>query len=570
MTTEPTTLIGYLQHRAAERPDALYSRYLFPDRDPVEMTFAETELRTRQFADAYARHGVEKGDVVLVVLPHHEDLMPAYLGATWLGAIPAFLPSLTAKLDPGRYYENLRLLMGSTHPKAIMSYPELRDALADAIPEDIDRPALLVQEDANADQVYGDPTEHDAEDLALIQYSSGSTGLQKGAALSHRAILAEIDGVGEFFEMTENDSFVTWVPLYHDWGLVCVALHAIELGTSYTLLSPIHWVTRPVIACEVIDQYKPTIYYQPNFAFNFMANRVRDDQMKGLDLSSVRVCSNGAEPCFYDSHKMFADRFEQWGFRPESLAIVYGMAEVVNSVFAAGHKEPIKVDPIDRRVLQQERRAQPVEEDHPNLLRMLGVGRPLTGTEFRIVDNDLNEVEERHEGEVEIRSRAAYHGYYKNPEATAKADHDGWYLTGDLGYRVGNTLYITGRKGDVVILGGENVYPQDVETLVSDHPEVVGGRVAAIGVDDADRGTQRLLVIAESRSTDPAVLADIEKFIRTEIPLRLGVQVDEVYHAPYRWLIKTSSGKIARKPNYKRLPELADRRAHAHAASDHA
>jgi fatty-acyl-CoA synthase len=162
-------------------------------------------------------------------------------------------------------------------------------------------------------------------------------------------------------------------------------------------------------------------------------------------------------------------------------------------------------------------------------------------------------------GEVAIKSRAKFHGYYRNPEATAQTDYDGWYLTGDLGYRVGDTLYITGRKSDLIITGGVNIYPQDVENIVAEHPDVVAGRVAALGMYDPDLGTERLIVIAESRSTDPAVLHDIAQHTRNQVLQHLGVVVDRIYHAPYRWLIKTSSGKIARVPNLERLSELASR-----------
>lgn len=556
--TTPDTLIKCLVRRARERPDALYARYVFPDREPAEVTYSQTDSRTRQFAAVYALHGVNKGDVVLIVLEHHEDLMPAYLGAMWLGAIPAFLPALTAKLDPEHYHRNLATLLGTARPRAIMTYPGLRDILDTTIPRDA-RPVLLGQDEATTRLINGEPTPHVAEDVALIQYSSGSTGLQKGAALSHRAILAEIRGLGEFFELTDEDSFLSWVPLYHDWGLVCVALHALQLGTHYTLLSPMHWVTRPVAAFEAVHKYRPTVYYHPNFAFNFMTNRIRDQEMAGLDLSSIRICCNGAEPCFYESHKNFADRFEKWGFRRDSLSIVYGMAEVTNSVFAAGHKEPIQVDPIDRETLQAEHRARPTTEDGPNLIRMLGVGRPLTGTEFRILGADRRELPDRHVGEVAIKSRAQYHGYYRNPEATTNANHEGWYLSGDLGYRVGHTLFITGRKSDLIIIGGVNIYPHDVENIVAEHPAVVAGRVAAIGVDDPELGTQRLIVIVESRSSEQEVLKDIAEHTRREVATRLAVSVDRVFHAPYRWLIKTSSGKIARIPNYRRLPEIESR-----------
>jgi len=562
MTATPDTLIRHLQLQAQRRPDALYSRYLFADRAPVETNYAQALQRTRQFAALYAKHGVTKGSVVLVILDHHEDLMPAFLGAMWLGGIPAFLPSLTAKLDPERYHKNLVDLMESTEPRAILCYPELRDALERTLPAR-GRPALLVHGDAAAQAEHPEPAAHVTEDLACIQYSSGSTGRQKGAALSHRAVLAEMAGVGEFFGMSERDSFLTWLPLYHDWGLVCVALHAIVLGTSYTLLSPMHWIAKPVVAWKAVHQYRPTIYYHPNFAYNYMAQRIQASEMEGIDLSSVRLVCNGAEPCFYDSHKMFLDRFVKWGLPKDCLGIVYGMAEVTNSVFGAGHEEPIAVDAIDRDRLQSEHRAVPVAEDAPNVLRMLSVGRSLRDTTWKIVDDQRQELPERQVGEVAIRSRASFHGYYRNPEATARAFQDGWYFSGDLGYRVGETLFVTGRKSDLIIIGGVNIYPHDVENIAAEHSAVIAGRVAAIGVDDAALGTQRLIVIVESRATDPDVLREIEEHVRSQVPVRLGVNVDRVYHAPYRWLIKTSSGKIARIPNFKRLGELDGARAEA-------
>ncbi|NIR53060.1 fatty acyl-AMP ligase [candidate division KSB1 bacterium] len=557
MKDSPDTLIGYLQHHEESTPDAPYARYLFSDRDPVEVSFRTTLQRTKQFAAGYATYGVEKGSVVLVILEHHEDLMPAFLGAMWLGAIPAFLPHPNPRINPERYYDNMKVLIDSTRPRAILTRSQVRALLHQTIPADAQRPTLLTVEDVMVTGASNEPEPVDAEHAALIQYSSGSTGHQKGAVLSHRAIIAEIDGVGDFFEITQEDTIISWVPLYHDWGLVCVALHALFLGTTYTLMSPIDWVKRPVMALEAVDRYRPTIFYQPNFAFNFMTQRVKDKEMEGLDLSSIRLMCNGAEPCFYESHKMFADRFARWGFREDSLGIVYGMAEVTNSVIAAGNREPIMVDALDRFILQSEQRAVPVDEDSPTVQRMLGVGRALKGSEFKIVDDNRQEIPERHVGEVAIRSRARFHGYYRNAEATERAlDEDGWYYTGDMAYRVGDILFITGRKSDMIIVGGVNIYPQDIEAIVAEHPAAVAGRIAAIGVDDPELGTQKIVLLVESKSTDQAVLNDLARYARTEVAQRLQVIINEVVHVPYRWLIKTSSGKIARIPNYKRLPEL--------------
>lgn len=556
----PNTLIACLRERAARTPDRLNARYVFQDRPTVEQTFAQVERRTREYAAMYQRAGVKKGDVVAILLEHTEDLMPSFHGAQWLGAIPAFLQYPSARLNLDRYIHDLSLLLDRSRPAAIVMFENLRDALAGKLPSSA---KLLTPNDVRKGELAGEPVPADPEDVSCIQYSSGSTGLQKGAALSHRAVLNEIRAVAGYFRFDERTRYATWLPLYHDWGLFLVALASVDQGCEYTLLAPAHWIGRPVAIFEEITRRKATCYWLPNFAFNYSAQRVKEEELAGVDLSSLTVVSNGAEPCFHESHEMFYERFAKVGLRRDALAIVYGMAEVVNTVLAIGGvgNEPIRVDPIDRKVYQEELRAVPVPESHPNVQRMLSTGRALPGTKFRLVDEAMRDVPERVVGEVLFQSDAVMHGYYGNPEATAAALRDGWYVTGDMGYRVGDLLYVTGRKKDLIILGGNNIYPQDVEELVGTHPQVVAGRVAALGILDEKLGTQKLIVIAEVRSEDPEAKREVAKFVRREVQARLDAHVDRVYLAPQRWLIKTSSGKIARKPNLARLHELEGRNA---------
>ncbi len=555
--SEPRTIIEHMRRRSAESPAGLHARYLHPDGSEETQTYAELEQRTRQFARMLQDAGTRKQHVVLIVLQHSADMLPAFYGAMWLGAIPAFLPFPTGRLHIGKYYSDMQALVERTRPHAIITYGELADELRQCFEGASHVPRMLLAEDLAQDAAQAnDPAAAHPEDISCIQYSSGSTGLQKGATLSHRAILNECRGVGDFFEMTAADVFVTWVPLYHDWGLVCNAIHPMTLGATFLLLSPVHWVARPAVAFEAITRYKATVYWHPNFAFNFMTKRVKEQELEGIDLSSLRLCGNGAEPCLYESHEMFAERFAKVGFKREALGIVYGMAEVVNSVIGAGNKEPIRVDVIDRSKLQELHQAIPTTVDDPNAMRVLGVGRGFTGTTFKILDDDRKELPDRSVGEIAILSECLFHGYYNNPEITAERMEEGWYVSGDMGYRADGILYVTGRKSDMIIIGGENYYPQDMEYIVAEHEAVVAGRVAAIGVEDAELGTQKLVVIAESKSDDPEVHKDIKRFIRRELASRLNVTCDRIVIAPHKWLYKTSSGKIARQPNLKRLHEI--------------
>lgn len=555
LTDPRATILSYLRHRAAHDGARLNARYVFQDRADVIYNFAELERRSRQYAALYKKAGVQKGDVVAILLEHTEDLMASFHGAQWIGAIPAFLQYPTARLNLQRYISDLTLLLERSKPRAIIMFPHLREALAGKLAGGA---AMLTPEDITDSELAGDPIPLDPEDISCIQYSSGSTGLQKGAALSHRAVMNEIFAVSDYFRFNGDTKFVTWLPLYHDWGLFLVSIASVLLGCEYTLMAPHHWMGKPSSILHEITKHKATCYWLPNFAFNYMAQRVKDEDLAGVDLSSLTVVSNGAEPCFYESHEMFFDKFKNVGLRRETLAIVYGMAEVVNTVLAVGGEgnEQIHVDHIDRRIFQEELRAVPVPPNTTNVQRMLSTGRALPGTQFRLVNDKFEDVPERIIGEVLFKSNARMHGYYANEEATKAAFHEDWYITGDMGYRVGDMLYVTGRKKDLIILGGNNVYPQDIEELVGAHPAVVAGRVAALGIFDEKLGTQKLIIICEIRSEDAETKREVVKFIRREVQSRLDAHVDRVYLAPQRWLIKTSSGKIARKPNLARLQEL--------------
>jgi fatty-acyl-CoA synthase len=557
MRSRPTTLIGWLRERAARHPDRRCASYLFPDRPAADFTFGELEHRSRRYAAMLAREGLRKGDVLVILHEHHEDLMPAFHGAEWIGAIPAFLQYPTGRQSLSHYADYMGTLLERSRPRALLLSAELREALAGKLPKET---LILTPGHLRPDDLAGDPAPADPGDVCMIQYSSGSTGLRKGIALSNRALLNELYAFAEYYRLDERDRIASWVPLYHDWGLILITSAAVVVGFEYALQSPTHWLARPVGILEEVSRRRSTVYWLPNFAFNYSSQRIREEETEGIDLSSLRIVGNSSEPCLHDSHEMFLARFERHGVRRETLAIMYGMAEIVCVVVANGGigtaGPPIAVDRIDRRALLAEERAVPVPDDHPQVQRMLCTGQLFTGTEMRIVDGDFRDVPDREVGEILFRTNSFMEGYYNNLEATAACFRDGWYVTGDLGYRVDGMLYVTGRKKDLINMGGTKVYPQDIEELVSSHPQVAAGRCVAVGVRDPELGTQRLLVITETRSDDPEAKREIARFVRREVAALIGVHVHRVYFAPPRWLLKTGSGKIARQPNLERLGEL--------------
>ncbi|MCL5995785.1 MAG: AMP-binding protein, partial [Chloroflexi bacterium] len=311
------------------------------------------------------------------------------------------------------------------------------------------------------------------DDLVLLQHSSGTTGLQKGVALSHRAVFNQLDRYAQAIHLGQDDVIASWLPLYHDMGLIASFLMPILKRVPLVLMSPFDWVRAPYKLLQAITRYHGTLTWLPNFAYNFCAQKIRERDLEGVNLASLRAAINCSEPTYWSSHQAFARRFEKAGLRAGALATCYAMAENVFAVTQAGIDAPVTVDEVDQRALLVERVARPVSSPFDasssmaegSRMKMLSAGRPLPNVQVRVLDDMLNDAPERHIGEIALRSDCMLTGYYNRPDLTEKAFHDGWYLTGDLGYLADGELYVTGRKKDLIIVGGKNVYPQDLERL---------------------------------------------------------------------------------------------------------
>ena len=332
-----------------------------------------------------------------------------------------------------------------------------------------------------------------ADDLALVQYTSGSTGQPKGVALTHRNLLANIRVMGQAAAASGSDTFVSWLPLYHDMGLIGAWLGCMYFGVPLVVMSPQSFLIRPSRWLWAIHANRATMSAGPNFAYELCLAKVRDDEIEGLDLSSWRLAYNGAEPVSPATIERFGDRFAPYGFRREAMTPVYGLAESsVGLAFPPLGRGPL-IDRIRRDAFVRSGRAEPAKPGEPDL-RFVACGQPLPGHEIRVVDAAGNELGDRREGRIEFRGPSATAGYFNNAPATRSLFHDDWLDTGDLGYLADADLYVTGRVKDVIIRAGRNLHPAELEEAVGNLKGVRKGCVAVFASPDPSGGAERLVV----------------------------------------------------------------------------
>ncbi len=496
------------------------------------------------------------GEVVILILNHGENLVFAFFGAILHGAIPSIMPFLTEKLEPEHYRQSLTSLFEITKPAAVLTYPEFVDEIRIAACNTPSIRAIISSNDIHPSEI---PTidrflgiKRAAEDIVLLQHSSGTTGLQKGVALSHQAVFNQIESYSKSLCLNTSkyskDIIVSWLPLYHDMGLIAGFIMPILTQTPLVLMSPFDWVRAPYKLLHAISKYRGTLCWLPNFAYNFCAQKIRPRDMENIDLSSLRAVINCSEPMYWQSHQMFLERFEPYGFRAEALATSYAMAENVFAVSQGGIDKSVTIDLIDRQSLLSGVIAQStVIED--NAVKMVSAGKPIENTHLMIRDPKGKELPERHIGEIALQSNCMLTGYYRRPDITQKALVDGWYLTGDLGYIADGEVYITGRKKDLIIVGGKNVYPQDLERIAGEISSVHPGRVVAFGIFNDEIGTEEVVIVAEVESDDEIENNKIGDEIRRQVTRGSDIALRYVHVVGRNWLVKTSSGKIARSAN---------------------
>jgi acyl-CoA synthetase (AMP-forming)/AMP-acid ligase II len=555
-----TTLADLIHQNYSKNPEkaAIILQHAGQDDKPV--SYHDLVTGSARYARTYAEAGLQPGEVIILILQHGEDLVYSFWGAILHGAIPAIMPFLTEKLSPERYRADLAALLSVTQPTAIVTYPEFESDIRSAMTADSSvRTVLLTSQlapetEPDFSQLRGlhcKPT-----DIVLLQHSSGTTGLQKGVALSHEAVLNQLNAYTHTLQLTSDDVLVSWLPLYHDMGLIAGFLMPILMGITLVLQSPFDWVRAPHKLFQSVSKYKGTLSWLPNFAYNFCAQKIRERDLEGVDLSSWRVITNCSEPVKWESHQAFFQRFEKYGLRESALNCSYAMAENVFGVTQTPLGTKPVTDEIDRESYINEHIANPPMDGKPTL-KMMSSGRALPNTRLLILSEDGKSLPDKVIGEVALQSDCMLTGYYHRPDATEKALRDGWYLTGDYGYTLNGEVFVAGRKKDMIIVGGKNVYPQDLESLAYEVPGIHAGRAVAFGIEDAKAGTEEVVIVAEVDTENPKERQRIADALRKHITQNSAIALRHAHIVDPKWILKTSSGKTARSANREKfLQEL--------------
>jgi 1-acyl-sn-glycerol-3-phosphate acyltransferase len=576
------TLLDVLRHRA--RADAARPHLLLYEGDTqvAPVTFGHLYERASAVAHALAARGIAPGERVALMLPTSLEFFYCFAGTMLAGAVPVpIYPPFRAD-HIAEYAARQSAILASAGVRLLITFERAATVarlLAPKVPtlSGVVEASQLVSEKTeplSPGALPVAPAMRRADDLAFLQYTSGSTGDPKGVMLTHANLLANIRAIGHSVGVLNSDVGTSWLPLYHDMGLIGAWMVPLYFGLPVAILSPLDFLTRPARWLRMIHRHRGTLAAAPNFAYELCARKISDSEIEGLDVSSWRVALNGAETIQPETMERFATRFAAFGFNPEALLPVYGLAETALALSMPPLGRAPRIDAVERETFELEGRAVPVmtpaesatqangHSPIPNAIRFVSVGSPVQGHEVRIVTAAGADAGERLEGALWFRGPSATRGYYNNPAATAELFPEGsksasdknWLNSGDRAYWAEGELFITGRAKDIIIKAGRNLYPHEVESLAARADGVRKGCVVAFGADGGAKGsstgTERLVVAAEVR--DSSLLRDasrrnaLAQQISQEISAGLSVPPDAVELLAPGSIPKTSSGKLRR------------------------
>jgi fatty-acyl-CoA synthase len=535
-------LFDRLTSRAERDPEGVFC-WLRRGGGCETVTHAQIVAEARGFAQALRRRGVAPGQIVAIVMETRREVYSAFIGAVMAGAVPTLLSPLTRKQDPLLFRRAMAALLTRIAPALVVVSPASAASVAEDQAGLIGLDALVALAQAGGQSADAAPP----GPVALLQHSSGSTGLKKGVALSHAAVLDQVERYATAIALEPADVIATWLPLYHDMGLITGFLLPAIRGVAFVCLDPLEWVVKPAALLAAMADHRATLCWLPNFAFHHIARFVTGQE--GWDLSAVRMVISCSEPCRAAAFDALAEACAPLGLRRSALQTSYAMAETVFAITQSPPGEPPRIS------------------DQAGQGRVLSSGRPLAGVHLRIHRPDGGPAEEREVGEIVVAGGSLFDGYHRQPEATAaRLKADGLW-TGDLGFLDAGELFVVGRVDDLINVNGRNILAHEIEDALSLLPGVAPGRVMAYPEDDAAMGSSQLSIALELAAPDRAEASPGETAIdggrmaaevRRQVLAIAGVSPGTVRILPPGVLVKTSSGKLNRRESRDKLARMTE------------
>ncbi len=539
--------IGDALRAAADSPFGL--RFIEHDASTRTLSYRDLLRKACSVGGALQAAGHQPGDRVALVVPEVDGFVTGFFGIVAAGLVPVPLCPPAQAGDIATFTRQSHHIISASHATAVVTTPDVAALLATGNQSDALSRTFHTVEALDAGPPLPGPVPVALEDTGLLQFTSGSTALPKGVVLSHGNIAANVRAIlgPHGLDARDGDVAVSWLPLYHDMGLIGMLLSSLYAPADAVLMSPVLFLKRPSAWLDAIATYKGTVSFAPNFAYELCRKRVKTSQLATLDLSRWRVAGCGAEPIRPDTLQQFAEYFAPAGFRASSFLPSYGLAEHSLAVtFAHGG---LHVDRVDAERLVRDSVAAPPLNGSP-AIRVVRCGHAFPDHEVRVVDDTFQPVPERHVGTIVARGPSVMQGYFEQPGATADALRDGWLLTGDLGYIAEGALYVCGRTKDLIIRQGRKYHPPDIEASLADLQGVALSGVAVFARSRSDAPDEVVAVI-ETRAGNRGV--EIEEAVRRRVRETAGLDVDRVVITAPGTIPRTTSGKVRRSETRDRL-----------------
>lgn len=520
--------------------------------DGQDVTYEELHSKAQLWAAALKKSGLQPGDSVIISLDHSPDLFYAFFGVIYCGGVPSIFPYKKPSTSLLSYSKMLKERIINSRSYFVITKPEQKHSLFEIL--DNYKTKILVKGEMDINDCFNYTSD---EQSAYLQYSSGTTGNQKGVVLSHRAILNFMQSFEKVLGTSSSDIIINWLPLYHDFGLFAGFILPLFSGITTVLISPATWLRNPLLYLQLIDKYKGTISFLPNSAHNHMVKIISADELINLDISSLRILANGSEPVAFKSQEIFLKHFAVCGFKESALVCGYGMAEntLGVSMSLSGERSPVQW--IDYKKLQNSGKIVEVDPDNKTAKAIVSSGLPLDGVEISIIDKQGRALSEKIVGEICICSDFLFSGYQEDSKILKKPSDSEVYCTGDFGYISNGHLYVIGRKKDLIIVGGVNINPQDLENLTSSFKEIDSYNIVAFGIPDENLGTEKPVIICSLKKPEDIIDKTIlEKKIRKLIFFEMGVTLGDICFVDRKWIVRTGNGKLSRFANQKKYLRL--------------